>query len=61
MSWYAEESEARDRVVQVAMDLVDTWDWSDGNDYVAVTDLERAVHALRSLNADRGPSGGEKP
>lgn len=47
--------QARDRVIQAAMDLVDTWDWKEEHvSYVAVVDLEKAVHALRSLDADRG-------
>lgn len=41
--------DARDRVIQAAMDLVDS-----GYFYVAVVDLEKAVRALRSLHADRG-------
>lgn len=61
MNAYSDEEDAREAVIRAAFDLVDTWDMWVGEDYVAVRDLEQAVNALRSLDADRGLRGARTP
>lgn len=52
---YQEEEDARDRVVQAAMAVVDSWEGRPTPDLFDEENLVSAVHALRSLHADQPP------
>lgn len=58
MTKYQEDQDARDRVVQAAMDMVDNWDkWPIDPEDMSLRSraLHEAIHALRSLHADQPP------